>query len=127
MSQTVDSARIDLTAAYPQADALESLTRAFVYDRTGKGRFSIEDCFSAQRPIAFETALTTRAAWKVVSDNLLELTSGEETVRVQIEASAPVCFTSDTIEVNCPPYTRIGIALEEKSKEGFIRLILKPE
>ena len=126
-SQTMDSARIDLTAAYPQADALETLTRAFVYDRTGKGCFSIEDCFSAQRPIAFETALTTRAAWKVVSDNLLELTSGEETVRVQIEASAPVRFTSDTIEVNCPPYTRIGIALKEKSKEGFIRLILKPE
>ena len=122
----VDSARIDLAAAYPQVDALQKLTRTFLYDRTGKGSFLVADQFSAQQPITFETALTTRAAWKLLSDTQLELTSGEETLRVQIEASAPVRFSADTIEVNCPPYTRIGIALKGKAKEGFIRLLLLP-
>ena len=41
---------------------------------------------------------------------------------VAIEASGKVVFTSETIEVNYPAYTRIGIALKNQSKEGYIRL-----
>lgn len=63
----------------------------------------MEDRFTATAPIAFETALTTRAAWKALGPDLLELTAGGETLRVRIEASGPVRLTADTVEVNCPP------------------------
>ena len=39
---------------------------------------------------------------------------------VAIDASGKVAFTSETIEVNSPAYTRIGIALKNQSKEGLI-------
>ena len=55
---------------------------------------------------------------------MLELTSGKETVRTRIEASAPVSFTSETIEVNCPPYTRIGIVMKDKARNGYIRMVM---
>lgn len=124
MSQTVDSCLLDLTAAYAQTTSLRQLTRQFVYDRTGKGSFSIEDRYSAEAPIAFETAITTRASWKTIGKDMLELTSGKETVRIRIEASAPVSFTSETIEVNCPPYTRIGIVMKDKARNGYIRMVM---
>ena len=124
MSQTVDSCLLDLTAAYAQTTSLHQLTRQFVYDRTGKGSFSIEDRYSAEAPIAFETAITTRASWKTIGKDMLELTSGKETVRIRIEASAPVSFTSETIEVNCPPYTRIGIVMKDKARNGYIRMVM---
>lgn len=122
MGQVVDSCLLDLAAAY-KVPSLKQLTRQFVYDRAGKGSFTVEDRFAAASPIQFETALTTRAAWKAIGKDMLELTSGDETVRVRIEASAPVHFTSDTIEVNCPPYTRIGIVLDGKARDGYIRLV----
>ena len=45
-----------------------------------------------------------------------------EQMIVAIDASGKVAFTSETIEVNSPAYTRIGIALKNQSKEGYIRL-----
>jgi len=44
---------------------------------------------------------------------------------VTIEASGKVAFTSETIEVNSPAYTRIGISLKEQSKDGYIRLTMR--
>ena len=44
---------------------------------------------------------------------------------VNIEASGKVAFTSETIEVNSPAYTRIGIALKEQAEKGYIRLMMQ--
>ena len=125
LTDEIDSYKIDLTSAYATVTSLKQLTRQFTYDRGGKGRFIVEDRYAADTHIAFETALTTRATWKQVAPNQLELTSGKETVRVTVEASSPVIFKSDTVEVNCPPYTRIGIELKEKAATGNIKLIFE--
>ena len=29
-----------------------------------------------------------------------------------------------TIEVNCPPYTRIGIVMKDKARNGYIRMVM---
>ena len=68
------------------------------------------------------TAITTRADWKVLDDTHLLLATDSEQMIVAIDASGKVAFTSETIEVNSPAYTRIGIALKNQSKEGYIRL-----
>ena len=75
--------------------------------------------------IRFETAITTQANWKIIDDTHLLLTTGTEQMTVTIEASGKVAFTSETIEVNSPAYTRIGISLKEQSKDGYIRLTMR--
>ena len=79
----------------------------------------------ANAPIRFETAITTQANWKIIDDTHLLLTTGTEQMTVTIEASGKVAFTSETIEVNSPAYTRIGISLKEQSKDGYIRLTMR--
>ena len=98
------------------------MIRTFVYDRQDEGSFTVSDEFTADTPIRFETAITTQADWKVLDNTRLLLTSGTEQMIVNIEASGKVAFTSETIEVNAPAYTRIGIALKEQSEKGYIRL-----
>lgn len=119
-TDTKDLFRINYTSAYAVAE-LNELIRTFQYDRTGEGSFSVSDEFTAKAPVRFETALTTAASWKVLDGKRIELTSGDERMIVTIEASGPVEFTSEVIEINAPAYTRIGISLKNKSEKGFIR------
>ena len=121
-SDRADSCLIDFTSAYPSVSSLKKLTRRFVYSREGKGRFTVEDEYTADKPLTFETALTTRAQWKQTGENRLELTQGKEKLTVTVEASSPVSFKTDTVEVNCPPYTRIGIELKGKAEKGKVKL-----
>lgn len=114
---------IDYTSAYSTPN-LEKLIRTFVYDRKGEGGFTVCDEFTAKVPIRFETAITTRANWKILDDTHLLLTFGAEQMIVTIEASGKVTLSSETIEVNAPVYTRIGIALKDQQKGGYVRLTM---
>lgn len=126
LSDSTDVCRLDMKSAYSSVEGLGRLERTFAYDRREGGSFVVEDVFECEKPVSFETALTTRAQWKVVSGNCLELSSGNEKMQVWIESSAPVSFTSDTVEVNSPAYSRIGIVLKGKSGKGYIRMKMMP-
>lgn len=125
-TDTKDLFRIDYTSAYALPE-LSQLVRTFIYDRSGAGSFTVNDEFTAQSPVRFETALTTAAAWKVIDGKHIELTSGDERMIVTIDASGPVEFTSEIIEVNAPAYTRIGISLKNKADKGYIRQTMCPK
>lgn len=121
LTEETDTFSINYTSAYSTPN-LDKLIRTFVYDRKEEGSFTVSDEFTSKALIRFETALTTQAEWKILDDTHLLLTSGSEQMLVSIEASGKVTFSSETIEVNSPAYTRIGIALKEQSKGGYIRL-----
>lgn len=125
-TDTKDVFRIDYTSAY-SVPQLSRLIRTFNYDRSGAGSFTVNDEFTATSPVRFETALTTAVAWKVVDGKHIELTCGDEQMIVTIDASGPVEFTSEIIEVNAPAYTRIGIALKNKAEKGYIRQTMCPK
>ena len=91
-----------------------------------EGTFVIEDRFEAVSGISFETAITTRADWKMIGNNRLELVLGGEKMTVDIEAPGVVEFDSETVEVNSPAYTRIGIRLKKPLQSGSVRLIMYP-
>lgn len=114
---------IDYTSAYSTPN-LDKLVRTFVYDRKDEGSFTVGDEFTVNTPIRFETAITTQTEWKILDDTHLLLSTGAEQLIVTVEASGKVTFTSETIEVNAPAYTRIGIELKKPSKEGYIRLVM---
>ena len=91
-----DLLSIDYTSAY-STPSLDKLVGTFVYDRQGKGSFTVGDEFTANAPIRFETAITTQANWKIIDDTHLLLTTGTEQMTVTIKASGKVAFTSETI------------------------------
>lgn len=126
LTGTKDLFSIDYTSAYPVTN-LNNLTRTFLYNREGEGSFTISDEFKAEAPISFETALTTRADWKILDDKRIQLIAGSEKMIVAIEASGKLEFFSEIIEENAPPYTRIGIKLKKKTSNGYIRLLMSPQ
>lgn len=120
-TDTEDRFSIDLTSAY-DTPKLEKLVRTCTYSRSGGGCFSVEDRFTAHAPVRFGTALTTAAEWKQLDAHHLLLTLGGEEMVVSVEASGVVEFTTDTIQLNGPAYTRIGITLRKPVAEGHINL-----
>jgi rhamnogalacturonyl hydrolase YesR len=126
LTDAKDVLSLDYTSAYPAA-GLKLLTRTFTYDRDGHGSFRVGDDFRADKPIAFETAITTASEWKLIDDTHILLVSGDQQMTVSIDASGKVDFTSESISVNSPAYTRIGIRLKDNSTEGYIRLNYTPE
>ena len=86
----------------------------------------LEDRFTAEKPVAFGTALTTAADWKWLDDTHLLLTLEGEKLKVTIQASGEIEWTEETIELNSPAYTCIGIQLKKSVLNGYIQLIMKP-
>lgn len=122
-----DYLEMDITSAYPVPE-LTSLVRTFSYDRSVKGRLEIADHFGFTKPQPFETALTTRVAWKQTGPNqiLLEGKQG----KMQVDILAPpggVAIVSEEIrENNGVPYTRIGIRLKQPSTSGTLAMTFRP-
>lgn len=125
LTDTEDRFSLDLTSAYA-TPKLEKLIRTCDYNRTAGGSFHVEDKFAAHAPIQFGTALTTAAEWKQMDANHLLLTLGSEEMIVTIEASGAVEYTAETIQLNGPAYTRIGISLKKPATAGYIGLTMKP-
>ena len=117
-NESVDDVTMDIAAAYDVPE-LKKLVRTFVFDRRG-GSLSICDEFAFDRPAAFEVALTTRAGWKQVAPDRIELTANGERVMAEISAPGEVEITSETIDEDCPPFTRIGVKLKNPMSSGKI-------
>ncbi|MFO1491772.1 MAG: heparinase II/III family protein [Kiritimatiellia bacterium] len=114
----------DLAAAY-DVPGLVKLERAFVLNRGDSPSIGVRDTFAAGRPVAFETALTTRAAWKRISPAVLEFTLDGRVLRCDIDtAGAAFEITSEKIEEDCIPFERIGIRLLQPAGAGTTALRL---
>ena len=119
-----DAWTIDISSAYDVPE-LMFLTRTFAYDRSKNGEVTVFDRFGFKEPCSFETAITTNCKWEKINDNTLRITGKNETVYVKIIPSnnEEVEINSEVIEVNAPPYTRIGIKFKNKVLKGEIKLV----
>lgn len=124
-SNEKDVLKIDMKSAYP-VKGLTNLDRTFEYDRSGTGSFTVTDSWNAEKTISFGTALTTGGTWKKLNNKTLLITKGGKQLKVIINASVPITFTTDSISVNSPTYTRIGINASKTAPKGYIKLTLIP-
>ena len=124
-SQTSDEITMDIASAY-DAPELKKLVRTFVFDRRSEA-LSVSDDFEFNRPAAFEVALTTRAEWKQVAPDKIELVAGGECVIAEIHAPCGVTITSETITEDSPPFTRIGLKLNNPLVSGKVVVMLAPD
>ena len=127
-TSTRDEYTLDLTKAY-DCPNLKSYTRKFVYDRNGKGSLLVEDYFELNKAGSFESAVIPLADWQEIGDNKIKLSGKQHTAHIKIEVSSPKGYTiiPEKIQENGPEFSRIGIRLNEKSKEGYIRTFFEAE
>ena len=123
-SEISDEIAMDIASAY-DAQELKKLVRTFVFDRRAD-TLSVSDDFEFNRPAAFEVALTTRAEWKQVAPDKIELSAGGERVVAEIHAPCGITITSETIAEDCTPFTRIGLKLNNPLVSGKVLLLLSP-
>ncbi|MCX7008561.1 MAG: heparinase II/III family protein, partial [Kiritimatiellaeota bacterium] len=102
-TDTSDEISMDIAAAY-DAPELKKLVRTFVFDRQSGG-LGVRDDFEFGKPSMFEVALTTRASWKQIAANQIELTVGNERVVAEIHAPCDFAVTSETIPADSTPFT----------------------
>lgn len=119
---------LDFKEAYP-VRGLEKLERTFIYDRSGKGDFTVEDQFRLEAPGEFETAITTLAHWEMKEEHVIRIKGEKNDLFVYIETpeGADYMIRSEKLQENGPLFSRIGICLKGAEKSGFIRLRFSTE
>lgn len=122
-----DEVTLDISSAY-YVPGLKKLERRMVYDRRNKGTVTFTDLFEYTQPGNFETAISTRAVWKQVSDNTLLLTRGNEKMLVTFSSPGnQLLLKSENISEGGTPYTRIGITVSKPVTTGEIIITYKPQ
>lgn len=65
-----DTLCLDLNNAY-QDESIKKLVRTFIYNRKGKGSFTIQDDVQFTSPQSFSSPLVTTSQWKLENDRIL--------------------------------------------------------
>ncbi len=128
-TDATDTFAMDLRSAYA-AKELQTLTRTFVYTRTGAGALTVTDDFAFSAPQTFASALITYGEWKQTAPNELLLSAGGEAVKVTIETGGvPFTVAAETIKEEnhgkTQP-TRIGLNLTGPQARGRVTLTIVP-
>ena len=78
-TDAADTLAMDLRSVY-EVKELKTLTRTFVYTRTGEGSLTVTDDFAFSTPQTFGSALITYGRWKKLSARELLISAGREAV-----------------------------------------------
>ena len=122
-TDTSDEISMDIAAVY-DAPELKKLVRTFVFDRQSGG-LGVRDDFEFSCAATFEIALTTRANWKQIAADQIELTAGRERVVAEIHAPCDVEVISETIAEDCLPFTRLGLKLKQPLAAGRVVVLFR--
>lgn len=110
---------IDLQGVY-EVDGLRTLTRTFAYDRHRGTAIVVMDRFSADRPLRFETALTTHAEVTALKDDVAIQGRGAE-IRVGVRGSQAVELVTERNDGDPRNrYNRVALRLRDPSSSGCI-------
>ena len=124
-SDIQDEFDMDIASAYPAPD-LTKLVRSFTYDRTGAGSLVVRDDYAFKSPQSFEIGLTTHGAWKQLDANTLEFTLEGQSVEARVSAPGPWTADAVTVVDNAPPFTRVGVKLNDPSQSGAVIVTYTP-
>jgi hypothetical protein len=118
---------MDITSAYHEP-CLKKLVRSFTYDRTSNGYIKVTDMYAYNSNQSFETALITRAGWKIIGPGEIELTGKKEKLVVHILTPGNTfTITSEVIDEGPTPYTRLAIKLKAVAERGSVVMTFKPK
>ena len=124
-----DTFKLDIRSAYA-VPALAKLERTFVFERAPHPALEVRDDVNFSRPESFETALITWGQIKTLNATTLEITDGDSTVRVEIDAQGrSFKLKQETIDEDVDTKrkpVRLGIALDKKISTATVSLRITP-
>ena len=124
-SKDVTSVTYDLKTAYA-VPSLRKLTRTAVHDRKAR-TITITDAFEFSQPETFETALTTYAPPKQLSDRVWNI----KATRIEFTAKGgPIEFKQEKLDIlmrNYKPVIRLACRFRDKVKAGEISYVISPD
>jgi beta-glucanase (GH16 family) len=116
-----DEITIDLAPVY-SVTGVKKLERTMVFDRTGKGKITVEDAFEFVAPTSFETALPTHARFRQIDGGTLEFAIGGQRLFAKIDAPTDYIVDREPIDDTAPPAIRVAIRLKAPVTSGSVRL-----
>lgn len=129
LSEKVDRWVVDLRDCY-DVPGLEKLEREFVYHRGDRPYVEITDRVEFSSPKTYGTALMTLGEWRERGEGKIQFSEGEDSLEVEITASAPFAVKGETIEANLrgpkTPPQRVGIDFGKPVKEAELKMIIRP-
>lgn len=124
-THAADTLVLDITSAYA-ANALNKLTRTFVYSRRGKGSLTVTDEVEFSQPQAFGTALITLGEWQQPEPDTVLVSESGEAVLVTLQITgAEFDVRAEEIKEDVRTRrlpTRIGIDLRQPVTRASVTL-----
>ena len=124
-SEERDYVRLDLTRAY-RVEPLEKLTREFTYSRGSTEKIEVVDTVAFSEPGQFESPIITFADWKQNEDGSLSITSGGQSVRVEIQTDDGELEFSHTLIQESSTPDRLAWAFKQPISQATIKFIITP-
>lgn len=116
-----DCISYEISSSY-KVEGLKSVLREFIYNRTSKGSLVVVDSYTSEKPIEFETALTTRYKTEY-KKGYIKIIGDDHILKVHIKSKIPFEFKESKVSTyGVEPYIRIGIRLLEKSDKAYIKM-----
>lgn len=132
-SDREDRIKMDITSAYA-VKTLRSLVRRFIYSREGKGKVTIIDTVTFNRPESFESALITFEPWEQLDKNRLRIGQGKGAVEVKFTCTAcPIQIKPTIIHEDLAgrkgkddDVTRLALVLARPVKKATLKVEIRP-
>jgi hypothetical protein len=119
-----DQVVMDIASAYDVPE-LKKLRRSFTYNREKDGYLTVGDEVEFSEPKDYETVIITRAKWKQLENNQLELQGVKEKLIVSINSSSAYTIVPEVITEAPKPYTRLAIKLNQPVKSAKVLVTYK--
>ncbi|WP_163400067.1 heparinase II/III family protein [Flavobacterium fluviatile] len=125
-----DKLVMDIKPAY-QIPVLTTLLRTMTNDKSGIGSITVEDQFSAAKPVPFGTAIMTYAKYEILDNHTVILTTKNQKVKAEIIGKGgKIKITDEQVPVKAlregGTAYRIGIDFEKELTNGSISIQYTP-
>ncbi|MEI6865248.1 hypothetical protein [Flavicella sp.] len=129
-TKTNDKVIMDLKWAYKLA-ALKSLVRTMENDKSGEGTITIQDSFSATKPVEFGVAIMTLSDYKIIDSTTVLLITENQKLKAEIFGSGgQIKITDELVPVEYLREQglayRIGVDFTQPVRQGSITIKYTP-
>ncbi|EOR92653.1 hypothetical protein ADIARSV_4165 [Arcticibacter svalbardensis MN12-7] len=129
-TKEIDKAVMDISKAY-EIPQIKKLVRTIVNNKSGTGTITIEDQFSATKPLTFGTAILTFAKYEIINSNTVILTTKNQKVKAEITSTGgEIKIVDEQVPVKGlrqgGTAYRIGIDFTKPINEGTIAVKYTP-